>query len=56
MSDIAALQQHIKEAIIEEEGSLPQPEKSKNKRLIHRTFLKNKKAKKMAKKSRRKNR
>jgi len=54
MNDFEALQQNIKEAIINQD--LPNTEKSLSKRQIHNIFLKKKKARKVAKLSRRKNR
>lgn len=54
MNDFEALQKNIQEAIINQDSQ--NKEKSLSKRQIHNIFLKNKKAKKLAKLSRRKNR
>lgn len=53
MNDFAALQKSISEAIIEEDEKEQKPI---NKRVVHKLFLKRKKARKVAKLSRRKNR
>lgn len=54
MNDFEHLQKQIKEAIIDQEP--PEQKKELSKRQIHSNFLKKKRAKKVAKLSRRKNR
>lgn len=54
MNDFNALQNSIKEAIVNQEK--PEQKKELSKRQTHSLFLKNKRAKKVAKLSRRKNR